>query len=152
MDLAPHVEPPRLPHDRDNPWQWMTFVLADGRALLSRQVNWRNVPLAAVLEVRFHLKGHEYTLRRADCPATFREFVVFRTGGMTIRFLVDPDGTQRREIVPFNSWTLGWTDGATEYLREFDWKTGRPLRAYTLARDYGEHPTHFHPSSERQAP
>src|SRR5438128_270341 len=142
------AEPLRLPHDRDEARQWMTFHLADGRTLHSRQVNWRNVPLADVVEVQFHLKGQEWGLRREDCPSTLLEFIVFRTAGMTRRTLAHPlEAHPVVELVPFNSWTFGWTDGLTEYLDEFDWKSGLRLRRYTLPRDYVRHPTHFHPAS-----
>lgn len=128
----------------------MTFHCADGRVLTSRQVNWRNVPLHELVEVRFHLKGEEWGLRRGDCGPTFLEFVVFRTGGSDLRVVQEPTGP-RVELVPHQSWNLGWTDGVTEYLDAFDWKSGRSLGRTTLPRDYRAHPTHFHPASRMPA-
>lgn len=148
--IARGPEPPRLPLDRDVPRQWMDFHLADGRACTSRQINWRNVPLGELVAVQFNLKGEQWRLSRADLPSTFREFVVFRTGGSDRRVFQDPRAAEPGpvvEIIPYNSWTLGWTDWGVERLDEFSWKTGAHLRRYELPRDYAHHPDHFHPQS-----
>jgi hypothetical protein len=146
MDIVSHI-----PHDPDNPRQWMEFYLRDGRVLTSRQINWQMVPLARVDEVQFHLKGEHVGLRRRDCPSTFREFVVFRTAGIDLRWVTGPapERQQMREYIPFQSWTLGWTDGLTEYLDEFHWKSGKHMRRYTVRRDFKTNPTHFHKDSQR---
>lgn len=147
--VNPLGEPLRLPHDRDNPRQWQSYHYADGRVLTSRQINWRNVDLPALVEVQFHIKGEEWGLRRIDCPSSFREFVAFRTAGSDLHFVRERDGTQRLETIPHQSWTLGFTDGETEYLDSFCWKSGRHLERYTLPRDYARYPDHFHPMSRR---
>ena len=149
MQLVPlqtTPEPPRLPHDRDQARQWMSFHQADGRVLTSRQINWRNVPLAELVEVQFHIKGETWGLRRIDLPSSFLEFVVFRTGGSDLRVVQEPTGP-RVEIIPFNSWSLGWTDGLTEYLDTFCWKSGRALGRFVGPRDPARFPSHFHPQS-----
>jgi len=147
--IASALEPPRLPHDRDSPSQWMDYVYADGRVLTSRQLNWRNVDLRILVEVRFHIKGAIWGLRRSDCPSTCVELVVFRTAGSDFRIVTDPNHSQRFEVIPHMSWCLGWTDGQTEYLDRYCWKSGRHLERFTLPRDYSRFPDHFHPMSGR---
>lgn len=136
-------------HDPLDDRRWMAWVLADGQRLTSRQCNWNDVPLREVIEVELHLKQEVVGLRRRDLPAQFLEFVVFRTGGVTVQVARHPQEGCQTVHVPFHSWTLGWTDGLTEFLDEFNIKTGQHLRRYAAPRNYQLSPTHWHKDSPR---
>ena len=136
-------------HDPLDDRRYMVWVLTDGQRVTSRQCNWNDVPLAAVEEIELHLKQQVVALRRCDLPSHFQEFVCFRTGGVTVQVAKHPRDGMQTVHVPFDSWTVGWTDGATEYLDEFNIKTGQHVRRYTAPRDFTASPTHWHKDSQR---
>ncbi len=72
--------------------------------------------------MRFCIKGRVH-----DFPPTgagFKYFVRFRHGG--VRHV----NGERQDI---NTWVGGWSNGTTAHLKEIDFRTGSPLREYTLA-------------------
>ena len=137
------------PVDNDLKFKHLEFHTLDGKKVKSKERHFHDVELSKIVAMEVHLKYETHRLDVSSLPSTFVEFVHFRSGGLKTRFI--PGGGQ--ESVQINTWTIGWTDGDTEYLTEYDFKTGELLRSYTQTRDDTVNPTHFHPQSRtRKAP
>lgn len=120
------------------------FLLDDGTVMSSRDVNFHGVPLRRVIELRCTIRNRDYRIRKADLPPTFVEFLHFRSTGRDFR--VNP-ATGLHEMEPTNSWTIGWTDGTTEFLMEIDFQTGEMIGSYERPAAPRLLPTHWHPDS-----
>ena len=72
------------------------------------------------------------------------EFTHHRSKG--IDFIVSEE-SKLSVPMEFNSWSIGWTDGETEFLAEIDFKTGDLIRNYSQPITKSL-PSHFHPQSK----
>lgn len=132
------------PLDTGFKFKHIEFHTLDGKKVKSKEKHFHDVKLDDIVAIEVHLKYSTHRLDVSNLPSTFVEFVHFRSGGVTTRFFENGSF----ESVPINTWTIGWTDGTTEYLTEYDFKTGELLRSYTTPRDEVSSPTHFHPQSK----
>lgn len=120
------------------------FYLSDGQILSSKDLNWHQVVLSLVVMLELEIRKKIYRIRKSDLPSTFIEFIQFRTKGF--RFAIDKD-TGISVPEEFNSWSIGWSDGAKEYLAEIDFQTGDFIRKYELPISI-DRASHFHPQSK----
>lgn len=116
--------------------------MRDGQTLCSRNINWREVSLHDIDALTISIRGHEFSINRADYPS-FVEFVHFRTEAIVHRF---HDGAWIPETE--REWVIGYTDGEREYCHLFDFATGllKERREYERNRNLFE--SHFHPMSK----
>jgi len=105
----------------------LRFTLDDGTVVLSTETNWHQVPARRVVGIELFIRQYKYRIAKCDLPDTFIEFIHFRSKGTKWVF-----SEARSMILPeeMNSWTIGWSDGTTEHLAEFDFQTGQPIRVY----------------------
>lgn len=130
--------------DSGNRHTYLLFHLQSGLVISSKDSHFHNVPLNLISKIELRTKYYVYSLDKQDLPASFKEFVHFRSAGNTV--VQTQEGVH--EVLPILTWSLGWTDGFTEYLQEYDFKSGKHLRSYELPRDINSNKSHFHPDSE----
>ncbi len=133
------------PLDTDLKFKHLEYHTLDGKKNKSKEIHFHDVVLDDIIEIQANLKYETHILSRANLPVSFVEFIHFRSGGVTTRIV---PGTGTRESVQIATWTIGWTDGTSEYLTEYEFKTGVILRSYVQERDSDTFPTHFHPQSK----
>jgi len=131
------------PTDKKNRNAELMFFFDDGTSLSSKEVHFHDVPLNTIVKIQARFKYFNYVIEKESLPATFKEFVHFRSSGITF---VD-NGTEILDKRPINTWSLGWTDGRVEYMKEYEFKTGEMLREYESPRNPVDSPSHFHPES-----
>lgn len=119
----------------------LSFHLIDGRILSSRDLNWHHVLARSVMMLELNIRNRIYRVRRQDLPSSFVEFIHFRTKGTKFNGRVDGEVLEPEQ---YNSWTIGWTDGQTEYLCEIDFQTGAMVRNYEQPLSVK---SHLHPDS-----
>lgn len=119
----------------------ISFHLSDGRIISSRNLNWHHVAMRIVDMLELNIRNRIYRIRRYDLPSSFVEFIHFRSKGTTFTGKV---GGVVHEPEQYNSWTIGWTDGAIEYLCEVDFQTGNIIRNYEQPISVK---SHLHPDS-----
>jgi len=132
----------RLHLDSDYSRHFLLFALRDGRVLSSRDVNWREVPLHDIDALTISIRGHEFTITRAE-HATFVEFVHFRTEAIVHKLV---DGAWIAEMQ--REWVIGFTDGAREYCWIFDFATGLLKERREYERNRALFESHFHPQAK----
>jgi hypothetical protein len=91
----------------------------------SREVYWRDIDWLDVKEVTMHLKGHTY--RVAKQFTDFKCFVVFKSSGQE---------WVNEELTRINTWSVGFVAGASAFVTEAHFSTGKLLKNYvTTAKD-----------------
>lgn len=133
----------RAAPDATNRHAYLNFIMKDGGVISTKDKHFHDVPLSEIEGIEAKFKYFTHKLLKKDLPPSFKEFVHYRSGGVTVIF-VTKDIYDRR---PIHTWTMGWTDGTTEYLREFEFKSGDCLKEFTCPRDIEKFPSHFHPQS-----
>lgn len=134
----------KVSHAKDDIYvnRYVIFHYPDGKKISSRDANFHQINLALIIMLELCIKGKSYRIRKTDLPSTFVEFIHFRSKG--IKFIVNNENL----TVPdeYNSWSIGWTDGAREYLCEVDFQTGNLIQNYDQPVSKARR-THFHPES-----
>jgi hypothetical protein len=118
--------------------RWIEFHLADGTVEDSRLKNWRQVAWDRVICLSAHLldKVHE-----VDCEGTnFKAFMNFRWGGQENIYA---DDGQYVGHIPIKTWTIGWTDGRSCFLKDIDFYTGQLIKNYITS--LSQFKGHLHP-------
>lgn len=121
----------------------LNFHFSDGTSVSSRDANWHQVNLSKVEMLELTIRSKTYRIRKSDLPESFVEFVHFRSRGN--RFVISNNNLSVPE--EYNSWSIGWTDGATEFMCEVDFQTGDIIENYDRPLSKERH-THFHPQSK----
>jgi len=125
--------------------RYVLYHLDEGNIISSRDYNWQSMILPRVKMLELVIRQKRYRIDKADLPSGFVEFIHFRSKGMTWKLNTE---TGLHTPEEFNSWTIGWSDGANEHLVEIDFSTGDILRRYDNPIVKGkETPTHYHPQS-----
>lgn len=119
--------------------RWEEYHLADGKVLNSRQINWRQVEWEKVVKLVASIEGQRHEVTPSE-KANFKFFMRFRWGGQEAQF--DSNGKYKSHK-KINIWTIGWTDGEKCYLRDIDFRTGRPIKEYETS--LAQFKQHIHP-------
>lgn len=123
----------------------LEFVLDDGSVVSSVDTNFHQIPLHRLIEMRLNIRNQSWRVRKSDhVKSGFVEFLHYRTTGRDYK--VNPD-TGLYELRPFDSWSLGWTDGVMEYLMEIDFQAGDLIGSYQRPCRGKANPSHYHPQS-----
>ena len=133
--------------DSKNKYAHLIFHLKDGSQVSSRETHFHDIPLDNIQKIEAKFKYYTHILDKDELPKEFKEFIHFRSGGVTFAF----NGTDVYDKRPILTWSLGWTDGKTEYIQEYKFKNGEVLREYTVPRDT-KCLSHFHPDSRGTSP
>lgn len=129
--------------DTGNRHAHLLFYLEDGNVYSSRDIHFHDINLYNIVKIQAKFKYFTHTLKKVDLPESFKEFVHYRSGGVTFV----NNGQEILDKRPINTWSLGWTDGNTEFIQEYQFKTGELLREHKVPRDQAARPSHFHPES-----
>lgn len=117
----------KLATDDEYRARWFDWHLADGSTIDSRHANWRHIHWEKLVKIVMHIREHVWELTCENNPR-FRYFLSFRKeiNGPVFRNGVFTGRNKEQR------WVMGWSDGETAHLRDFDFKTGELLREYTL--------------------
>lgn len=110
------------------------YYLTTGEVADSRRTNWRQVDWEKVISIETCIRGNKFIISCNDKP-TFKFFLNFRWAGQES---IAPN--KYREI---RIWTVGWSDGDTCYLTDYDFKMGNQVKEYTMK--LSELKSHIHP-------
>jgi hypothetical protein len=130
------------PTDAGSKHVYLEFYLEDNSVLSSRDINFHDIALNSITKIVLHTKYATHTLDKAQLPAEFKEFIHFRSAGV-LMLLEDEEWIPHR----IYTWTIGWTDGQTEYLQEYKYKGGELVRTYEVPRDLVYQRSHYHPDN-----
>ena len=123
--------------------RFILFHLTDGRVISSREINFHGIELKKIKMMELNIRGRSYRIRKEDLPDSFIEFIHHRTKGTTFAISQESGLSLPEE---FNSWSIGWTDGKTEFLAEIDFQTGLMIRKYEQPLT-DKSISHLHPQS-----
>ena len=123
--------------------RFILFHLNDGRIISSREINFHGIELKKIKMMELNIRGRSYRIRKEDLPDSFVEFIHHRTKGTAFIYNKEVGLSIREE---FNSWSIGWTDGKTEFLIEIDFQTGLIIRKYEQPLT-DKSTSHLHPQS-----
>lgn len=98
----------------------------------SRKTYWRDVEWEKVERIVTCLAGKKYVLENNN--PDFKFFVVYRFGGHV--FI----GTKKKSII---EWAVGWSNGKSCFMTDYDVITGGVLRQYTVPIEKVKN--HIHP-------
>jgi len=121
--------------------RWELYHLSSGSVMDSRQINWREVEWEKVEKITFHLRKNEYVIDQQEKP-NFKGFMRFRW------VVKEPVYKDKKYIGRKIShiWTMGWMNGATAFLQDYDFKTGDFIKNYSIP--LSEIKKHIHPRLE----
>jgi hypothetical protein len=116
--------------------------MKDNSTNSTRDVRFSQLNIDNIVKIEVFLKYHTYVLNSALLPATFLEFIHFRSTGRRNRRLQNGE----IESVPLNTWTVGWRDvNGIEHLDEFDFKSGKHISRKDIISNSETRKSHFHP-------
>lgn len=131
--LISDITIPDTPLDSEYRNRHLEFY-GNGICVDSRLVNWKNVNLHSLDKIAMKIGKMVYEIERKNCPSSFVEFIHFRSAGV-------------ENSKPLHTWTIGWTNGVSEFLIEADFHTGRFLRSFKQPV-LSDQPTHRHPQTK----
>lgn len=120
--------------------RWEEYIFYNGDKILSRNINWRDIPNWNELEfIKIYMLGKWY-IEHSNHP-NFKGFVRLRTCGYDK--VLDTE-KQLFKKKPIYEWCIGWTDGVKVYLQVIDFFTGKKVR--DEVRTYQGCLGHLHPT------